>query len=107
MGYTGSYVCSIWCGNDDYNPTNRMTGGSLPAQTWHDIMVAAHQGVEVLAADLLFALAQALDVAGDAARGLELRGHRRHVGPHPGLVVGGAAAAFSSASCRFSQILNG
>jgi penicillin-binding protein 1A len=24
-----------------------MTGGSLPAQTWHDIMVAAHQGVEV------------------------------------------------------------
>ncbi len=24
-----------------------MTGGSLPAQTWHDIMVTAHQGVEV------------------------------------------------------------
>src|SRR5205823_9058533 len=24
-----------------------MTGGSLPAQTWHDILVAAHQGVEV------------------------------------------------------------
>ena len=28
-------------------PTNRMTGGSLPAQTWHDIMVVAHQGVEI------------------------------------------------------------
>ena len=37
----------MWYGNDDYSPTNRMTGGSLPAQTWHDIMVAAHQGVEV------------------------------------------------------------
>ena len=24
-----------------------MTGGSLPAQTWHDIMVVAHQGVEI------------------------------------------------------------
>jgi len=24
-----------------------MTGGSLPAQTWHDIMTVAHQGVEV------------------------------------------------------------
>ena len=24
-----------------------MTGGSLPAQTWHDIMLAAHQGVEI------------------------------------------------------------
>src|SRR5260370_6302904 len=22
-------------------------GGSLPGQTWHDIMVAAHQGVEI------------------------------------------------------------
>ena len=37
----------MWYGNDDYSPTNRMTGGSLPAQTWHDIMVVAHQGVEV------------------------------------------------------------
>ena len=24
-----------------------MTGGALPAQTWHDIMVAAHAGVEI------------------------------------------------------------
>jgi penicillin-binding protein 1A len=24
-----------------------MTGGSLPAQTWHDIMAVAHQGVEI------------------------------------------------------------
>jgi penicillin-binding protein 1A len=37
----------VWYGNDDYSPTNRMTGGSLPAQTWHDIMIAAHQGVEI------------------------------------------------------------
>jgi penicillin-binding protein 1A len=37
----------VWYGNDDYSPTNRMTGGSLPAQTWHDIMVAAHQGIEI------------------------------------------------------------
>jgi penicillin-binding protein 1A len=24
-----------------------MTGGSLPAQTWHDIMTVAHQGIEI------------------------------------------------------------
>ena len=24
-----------------------MTGGSLPAQTWHDIMEYAHQGIEL------------------------------------------------------------
>jgi penicillin-binding protein 1A len=47
VGYTGNFVCAVWYGNDDYSPTNRMTGGSLPAQTWHDIMAVAHQGVEI------------------------------------------------------------
>ncbi len=47
VGYTGNFTCAVWYGNDDYSPTNRMTGGALPAQTWHDIMVAAHQGIEV------------------------------------------------------------
>ncbi|MCL2429666.1 MAG: penicillin-binding transpeptidase domain-containing protein, partial [Alphaproteobacteria bacterium] len=47
MGFTGNYVCGVWFGNDDYSPTNRMTGGSLPAQTWHAIMTYAHQGVEL------------------------------------------------------------
>ena len=47
VGYTGNFTCAVRYGNDDYSPTNRMTGGSLPAQTWHDIMVAAHEGVEI------------------------------------------------------------
>jgi penicillin-binding protein 1A len=47
VGYTGNYVCGVWFGNDDYTSTNRMTGGSLPAQTWHDIMAYAHQGIEL------------------------------------------------------------
>ena len=47
VGYTGNYVCGIWFGNDDYAPLNRMTGGSLPAQTWHEIMAYAHQGIEL------------------------------------------------------------
>jgi penicillin-binding protein 1A len=47
VGYTGNFTMAVWYGNDDYSSTNRMTGGSLPAQTWHDIMVAAHQGVEI------------------------------------------------------------
>jgi penicillin-binding protein 1A len=46
-GFTGNFSCAVWYGNDDYSPTNRMTGGSLPAQTWHDIMEAAHRGIEV------------------------------------------------------------
>jgi penicillin-binding protein 1A len=47
VGYTGNFTCAVWYGNDDYSPTNRMTGGSLPAQTWHDIVLAAHRGVEI------------------------------------------------------------
>jgi penicillin-binding protein 1A len=47
MGFTGNYVCGVWFGNDDYAPMNRMTGGSLPAMTWHAIMEYAHQGIEI------------------------------------------------------------
>ncbi len=47
VGYTGNFTAAVWYGNDDYSSTNRMTGGSLPAQTWHDVMVVAHQGVEI------------------------------------------------------------
>jgi len=46
VGYTGNYVAGVWYGNDDYSPTNRMTGGSLPAMTWRQIMNYAHQGIE-------------------------------------------------------------
>ncbi|MBX6328588.1 MAG: penicillin-binding protein 1A [Pseudolabrys sp.] len=47
MGYTGNFVCGVWFGNDNYESTNRMTGGSLPAMTWHAIMSYAHQGIEI------------------------------------------------------------
>ena len=47
MGYTGNFVCGVWMGNDNYDPTNRMTGGSLPAMVWHQIMTYAHQGIDI------------------------------------------------------------
>ena len=47
MGYTGNFVAGVWFGNDDYTSTNRMTGGSLPAMTWHEIMAYAHTGIEI------------------------------------------------------------
>jgi penicillin-binding protein 1A len=46
-GYTGNFTECVWFGNDDDTSMNNMTGGSLPAQTWHDIMVYAHNGVEL------------------------------------------------------------
>jgi penicillin-binding protein 1A len=47
VGYTGNFVGAVWMGNDDFSPTKRMTGGTLPAMVWHNIMTYAHQGVEL------------------------------------------------------------
>jgi penicillin-binding protein 1A len=47
VGYTGNYVGAIWFGNDDYAPTRKMTGGTLPAMTWQKVMAFAHQGIEL------------------------------------------------------------
>jgi penicillin-binding protein 1A len=46
-GYTGNFVGVVWYGNDDDLPMERMTGGTLPAATWHDIMQFAHSGVDL------------------------------------------------------------
>ncbi|MFN8828666.1 MAG: transglycosylase domain-containing protein [Labrys sp. (in: a-proteobacteria)] len=47
VGFTGNYVAGVWYGNDDYESTNKMTGGSLPAMTWQQVMAAAHNGIDI------------------------------------------------------------
>ncbi len=47
VGYTGNFTGAVWMGNDDYTPTKRMTGGTLPALLWHNIMTYAHQNIEL------------------------------------------------------------
>ncbi|WP_051231732.1 transglycosylase domain-containing protein [Kaistia adipata] len=47
MGFTGNYVGGVWFGNDDFTSTNKMTGGSLPAQTWNRVMTYAHNGIDL------------------------------------------------------------
>jgi penicillin-binding protein 1A len=47
IGYSGNYVAAIWFGNDDDAPMEKMTGGTLPAATWHEVMEYAHQGIEL------------------------------------------------------------
>ncbi len=88
VGYTGNFVGGVWYGNDDYSPTNRMTGGSLPAKTWHDVMEVAHQGVEIKDIPGVGPgkpLPQAVAAANAAARGGEI-----NPGPPPILTRRGA-----------------
>jgi penicillin-binding protein 1A len=47
VGYTANLTTGVWFGNDDGRPMKKVTGGALPAQAWHEFMVAAHEGVPV------------------------------------------------------------
>jgi penicillin-binding protein 1A len=49
VGYTANLTTGVWFGNDDGAPMKKVTGGALPAQAWHEFMVAAHQGVPIAA----------------------------------------------------------
>jgi penicillin-binding protein 1A len=45
LGFTGDYTTGVWLGNDDNHPMKKITGGSLPAQLWHDYMTEAESGL--------------------------------------------------------------
>lgn len=39
IGWTNKYIAAVWVGNDNDKPMNKVGGGSLPAEIWHDIML--------------------------------------------------------------------
>ncbi len=41
VGFTADLVAGVWFGNDDNTPMRHVTGGTLPARTWHTFMAAA------------------------------------------------------------------
>ena len=43
VGYTAHYVGGVWIGNDDGRKMKKVTGGTLPALLWHDVMAYAHE----------------------------------------------------------------
>lgn len=45
IGYSGHYTAGVWIGNDDNSPMNRVTGGSMPAAIWKEVMSYAHEGL--------------------------------------------------------------
>jgi penicillin-binding protein 1A len=47
IGYSADLVAGVWLGNDDNTPMNKVTGGSLPAQTWRRFMLSATQAMPV------------------------------------------------------------
>lgn len=47
VGFTADYVAGVWMGYDDNTPLTGVTGGGLPAEIWHEVMVRVHDGVPV------------------------------------------------------------
>ncbi len=47
VGFTGGLVTGVWLGNDDNRAMNRITGGSLPAETWQRYMAVAHPSLNI------------------------------------------------------------
>jgi penicillin-binding protein 1A len=45
IGFTADYVGGVWTGHDDYTTMGRITGGSIPADIWADVMRVAHADI--------------------------------------------------------------
>jgi len=45
VGFTHDYVTTVWVGNDDSSPMKNVTGGTIPATIWHDVMAFAEKGL--------------------------------------------------------------
>ena len=43
IGYTPDVATGVWVGNDDNSQMGGVTGGTIPAKIWHDVMVVATQ----------------------------------------------------------------
>ncbi|MGQ4272452.1 transglycosylase domain-containing protein [Terrihabitans sp. B22-R8] len=46
IGYSGDFTCAVWFGNDNYSGTREMTGGTLPAMAFKEVMTVAQAGVD-------------------------------------------------------------
>jgi penicillin-binding protein 1A len=45
IGFTADYVAGVWMGYDDNTPLSGVTGGGLPAEIWHEVMLRVHEGL--------------------------------------------------------------
>ena len=43
IGFTPDVATGVWVGNDDNSQMGGITGGTIPAKIWHDVMIVATQ----------------------------------------------------------------
>lgn len=47
VGFTADYVTGVWIGYDDNKPLEGITGGTVPAEIWREVMARAEDGMPV------------------------------------------------------------
>jgi len=47
VGYSADYVMGVWVGNDNGSRMKNVTGGSIPAEIWRDVMKPIHNNSTV------------------------------------------------------------
>jgi penicillin-binding protein 1A len=45
IGFTADYVAGVWMGYDDNTTMAGVTGGGMPAEIWHEVMVRVEEGM--------------------------------------------------------------
>lgn len=45
IGFTADFVVGVWMGYDDNKPLTGVTGGGIPADIWHEVMLRVSEGI--------------------------------------------------------------
>jgi penicillin-binding protein 1A len=51
VGFSGDYVAGVWVGNDAGQPMRGVTGGTIPAQLWREVMQATPKPTAAMVAE--------------------------------------------------------
>ncbi|MGO4704540.1 transglycosylase domain-containing protein [Microvirga sp. 2MCAF38] len=103
VGFTGNLATSVWFGNDDHSPMNNMTGGTLPAMTWKEVMTVAHQNLELRPIPGL-GPAPAEAVASNAGKNLTAQPQEQAQAPMPGTLSRRSFEALSNLGNLFQDV---
>ena len=47
IGFTADYVTGVWMGYDNNTPLSGVTGGGIPAEIWHEVMMRVEDGLPI------------------------------------------------------------
>jgi penicillin-binding protein 1A len=102
IGFTRDLVVGVWLGNDDNSSMNKITGGSLPTQIWHDFMVSAY------GTGRFGTVAQARPIVGPQAPGAQVAAVPPGGQPasRPGGLLGGIARGIGQVANGFLSLFH-